>query len=52
MTDWVANYQIIDYFCHISDKMVNSQVFFFRQVAYDHPKEIAKLTYEEAERVK
>lgn len=37
LRDWVANYEIVDYLAFINDKMINKQVFFFRQVAYDHP---------------
>lgn len=35
--DYVANYEIADYLEGISDKMVNKQVYFFRNVAFDHP---------------
>lgn len=38
LKDWVANYEIVDYLAFINDKMINQQVFFFRQVAHDHPK--------------
>ena len=52
MTDWVANFEMSDYLSQISDKMLNNQVFFFRQVSYDHPEAMEKLKFEEAERVK
>ena len=45
MTDWVANYEIANYLSQISDKMLNNQVYFFRQVSYDHPEAMEKLKY-------
>lgn len=36
-TDWVANFECCDYLESISDKLVNPQLYFARQVAYDHP---------------
>ncbi len=46
MTDWVANFQLSDYLQSISDKVVNHQVYFFRQSAYDHPKALELLKFE------
>ena len=37
LKDWVANFEVEDYLESIAEKMLNPRVFFFRQVAYDHP---------------
>lgn len=37
MTDWVANYELADYLENISEKVINHQLYFFRQVSCDHP---------------
>ena len=52
LKDWVANFQVLDYISSISDKMINKQVFFFRQCAYDNPDAIKDVKYEQSERVK
>lgn len=52
LTDWVANFEISDYLDNISDKILNHNVYFFRQSAYDHPSALENLKFEEAERVK
>ena len=35
--DWMANYEVEDYIESIADKMLNPNVYFWRQVAADHP---------------
>jgi hypothetical protein len=50
--DWVANFEIQDYLASIKDKFINSQVYFFRQSAFDHPEAVKNTKYEEAERAK
>lgn len=52
MTDWVATFEMSDYLDHITDKMINPQVYFFRQVSFDHPDAMQNIKFEEAERVK
>jgi hypothetical protein len=37
MRDWVANYEIEDYLRGSVGGYMNRNVYFFRQVAYDHP---------------
>jgi hypothetical protein len=37
MRDWVANYEIEDYLRESVRRYQNGNVYFFRQVAYDHP---------------
>ncbi len=48
LRDWVANYEISDYFRNYED---NKNIWFFRNVSYDHPNEMLKLKHEEAQRV-
>lgn len=45
MTDWVANFELADYLENISDKVINHQLFFFRQSAYDHPQAMEKIKW-------
>ena len=45
MTDWVATFEIANYLNQVSDKMLNQQVYMFRQVSYDHPEAMEKLNY-------
>ena len=37
MRDWVANYEIEDFINQFSKDFKSKNVFFFRQVSYDHP---------------
>ncbi len=37
LKDWVASHEVCDYLESITDKMINKNVYFFRQIAYDHP---------------
>ena len=52
MTDWVANFEIVEYLSSIVDKSVNPYLYFFRQVAHDHPEALDNVKWEEAERIK
>ena len=45
MTDWVATFEIANYLNQISEKMLNNQVYLFRQVSYDHPEAMEMLKY-------
>ena len=50
MKDWVANYEISDYFCKLQAESIKN-IWYFRNVAYDHPEQLKKITDEEAERL-
>ena len=52
LTDWVANHEVADYLASITEKSVNPFLYFFRQVAYDHPEALDNIKFEEAERIK
>ena len=45
LVDWVANYEIQDYFNEISQTVINKHLYFFRQVIHDHPHEVLKLKW-------
>lgn len=51
MRDWVATYEISDYIRVEQERYPDLPVHFFRNVAFDYPEEIAKLKFEEKERV-
>lgn len=38
LKDWVATFEIADYLESIQDKIINHNIYFWRQVSYDHPK--------------
>ena len=50
MKDWVANYEISDYFCKLPAESIKN-IWYFRNVAYDNPEQLKKVSDEEAERM-
>lgn len=37
LTDWVANFEVADYLDALSERTKAKNIYFFRQVGYDHP---------------